>query len=358
MRTLTICNQDIARYTIVLSPTPAPAETTAAEFLQKVIATACGVTLPISDTGEYAIRIGTREPSPEVKWDGFRITTDERNVYLDGNIPRGTLYATYDFAEKYLAYRMFSPDCEVIPTDGTAEIPTNLNLVDNPSFEVRRLDSHHLNSDENQASHARLNSCTVGDMEQYGGIQYSYIACHSVQTYCPAREYGESHPEYYALVNGVRENHPEGQLCFSNPDVLRVVTERVLRELRAKPDTTLLDFSQMDFTLGCTCEHCAAIDEEEGSQSGSMIRFVNALAEAVEKEFPNVMIQTFAYEYTTKPPKVTKARENIIVRYCTYNGCFRHPIDDLDCPLNSETLYREIMGWREMSSHMSIWNYV
>ncbi|MBE6598836.1 MAG: DUF4838 domain-containing protein [Ruminococcaceae bacterium] len=361
MRKLTICGCDAAGYTIVLKPAPEAAEKTAAEFLQRVIDSACGVTLPISctaDTAEHGIFIGTREPSDEVKWDGFRITTDEGNLYLDGNIPRGTLYAAYDFAGKYIGYRRFAVDCEVIPTEGEEDVPCYLNIVDNPVFEVRRCSWADIEHRADLASFSRLNSNLHTDMNAHGGVVFDFMDCHTYQKYCSAAEYGESHPEYFALVNGVRENEPGHQLCLSNPDVLRIVTENVLAELRANPETSLLDFSQEDGTLGCTCEHCAAIDEEEGSQSGSMIRFVNALAEAVEKEFPDVMIQTFAYEYTTKPPKLTKARENVIIRYCTYDACFRHAIDDPSCGINRETTFREMKGWGEMCHHMSIWDYI
>ena len=58
------------------------------------------------------------------------------------------------------------------------------------------------------------------------------------------------------------------------------------------------------------------------------------------------------------PPKKTKARENVIVRYCTYDACFRHSIDDPNCEINRENTYQEMMGWGEMSHHLSVWNYV
>ncbi len=358
MKKLTVCGRNIAEYTIVLTPIPDPAEVTAAEFLQRVIKTACGVELSVADRAEHGIYIGTRPACDEIKWDGFRMTTDDKNVYLDGNIPRGTLYATYDFAEKFIGYRRFAADCEVIPTDGEAEVPAGLDIIDNPAFEVRRCSNYDQLHDADFAAQSRLNSCRFVNMkENHGGTVFDFIDCHTFQKYCSAKEYGETHPEYFALVNGVRENQPGHQLCLSNPDVFRIVKENVLAELRANPDTTLIDFSQEDGPLGCTCEHCAAIDKEEGSPAGSIIRFVNALAEEVEKEFPHVMIQTFAYEYSRVPPKKTKARENVIVRYCTYDACFRHAIDDPDCEINRENTYAEMKGWGEMSHHMSIWNY-
>ena len=61
----------------------------------------------------------------------------------------------------------------------------------------------------------------------------------------------------------------------------------------------------------------AAADEEEYSPSGSMIRFVNKVAEHFEKDYPNLMIHTFAYQYIRKPPEQTKPRDNVVVQICS-----------------------------------------
>lgn len=362
MKKLTICGRSIAEYAIVLNPIPHPAEKTAADFLQRVIKVTCGVEPPISASAENGICVGTREADPRVKWDGFRITSDDKNVYLDGNIPRGTLYAAYDFAEKYLGYRLFAGDCELISVEGDAVVPAGLDLVDNPAFEVRRSSAKDQMAIPSFAAFCRLNSTLGQDMTAYGGMACDHIDCHTFHLYCNGRDYFEEHPEYFALRDGKRmpcgdNSNLCGQLCLTNPDVIRVVAENALKELRAHPETTLIDISQEDNSNYCQCEHCMAAAEEEESQAGPMIRFINAVAEEIEKEFPNVMVQTFAYEYSTKPPKHTKARENVLVRYCTYDGCYRHAIDDPECEVNRETLYAELKGWQKMCSHMSIWHY-
>ncbi len=363
MRTLTICNQDIARYTIVLSPTPAPAETTAAKFLQKVISTACRVTLPISDTAkDCGIYLGSRDASDEVKLDGFRITTDDKNVYLDGNIPRGTLYAAYDFAEKHLGYRMFAPDCEIIPTEGAAEVPANFNHIDNPGMEARRTTCfEHMHSPE-YSVHCRLNDCMPNVDERWGGQTHITGDCHTLGYLLHGNDYFEAHPEYYALVDGKRipcyGGGGPGMPCLTNPDVLRIVTEKVLCDLREHPEKTVVDVSQTDGPRWCTCEKCAAIDAEEGSHAGIMLRFVNAIAEAVEKEFPYARIQTFAYEDTLTPPRITKPRHNVVIRYCTMPACCRHAIDDPNCKVNATEIYPGFEAWRKISSHISIWHYI
>jgi len=367
MKKLTICGTGIARFAIVTKPVPAPAEKTAAEFLQRVIETSCGVKLPISTNAEHGIYIGTRPDCAEIKWDGFRMTTDDRNLYLDGNIPRGTLYAAYDFAEKYLGYRLFASDrkvgndCEVISTDGEAEVPAGLNMIDNPAFEVRRTTCRqHLQSNLLSAF-ARLNDCMPCGEELGGGVGLTG-GCHSFGYLCPGGVYFDEHPEYYSLVDGKRipcnDAVGPGQLCLTNPDVIRIVSENILNQLRAAPHTRVIEISQADNQNYCRCENCAAVDEEEGSPSGTMIRFVNAVAEQVTKEFPNVLFRTFAYQYTRKPPKKVKAHPNVLVRYCTIEACFRHGLGDPDCERNSGTFGPELREWQKIAKQVSIWDYI
>ncbi len=365
---MTICSVNIAEFTIVLPEQPDPAEKTAAEFLRDVIEKSCGVTLSVSDKKtDHSIILGSRDNDPDIKWDGFRTVTDSNHVYLYGNMARGTLYAAYDFAEKYLGYRYFAADTEKIPTEGEAEVPSNLNILDNPGFLARRTTfAAHMHSAEYSA-HARLNNC-MPTSDEYGGNMTVPGSCHSFGNYCSGKVYFNDHPEYFALAlneeTGELERMPcdpgtgPGQLCLTNPDVLRVVTENILAELRANPDTEIIEFSQADTENYCRCEKCAAVDAEEESHAGTLIRFVNALGESIEKEFPNVLIRTFAYQYTSKPPKLTKARHNILIRYCTMDACFRHSITDPNCKVNSERFHREMEEWQSKCSQMSIWDYL
>jgi len=369
MRNLIICGTNIADFTIVIPTIPAPAEKTAAEFLRRVISASCGVTLPISDTKtSHSIILGGMDTDPSIKWDGFRMATDENHLYLHGNVARGTLYAAYDFAEKYIDYRYFADDCEVIPTEGETVVPCGLNTIDNPGFSARRTTCHQHVTSGAFSAHCRLNDCVpVG--EEYGGIEPVNGDCHTFDRLCSPKIYFKEHPEYFAYhideetgegkrVPCSNDYRTDGQLCLSNPDVIRIVTESVLKELREHPETRIVEVSQCDNKRYCQCERCAAIDAEEESHAGTMIRFANAVAEGIEKEFPNVLVRTFAYQYSRKPPKLTKARHNVLVRYCTIEACFRHALNDPSCKINGEVFRKELAGWGEMAHQVSIWDYI
>ena len=45
------------------------------------------------------------------------------------------------------------------------------------------------------------------------------------------------------------------------------------------------------------------VGQQEDSQMGPVLQLVNHVAEAVEKEFPDKIVETLAYQWTRKPPK-------------------------------------------------------
>ena len=365
---LTVCGANISEFKIQLSANAAPAEKTAAEFLQRIVKESCGVELPVCTEGAaHNIVIGQQPYTDEIRYDGFQIRTDDANLYLSGNIPRGTLYASYGFVERYLGYRSFAVDTELIPQEGNVDVPAGEKVTDNPVFELRLNDWIGHTKHPDFAARARINGRIDGDgskAERYGGELRSIGGCHTMEELCPPEVYFDEHPEYYSLWEGKRIPGGNGfmvvsgQPCLTNPDVLKIVTDNVLKKLRANPSARMIDVSQNDNARYCQCPNCAAVDAEEGSPSGLMLRFVNAVAEEVEKEFPDVLVQTFAYQYTRKAPRITKPRHNVIIRYCTIEACFRHPLNDPNCSMNAGVYETELRQWQQITDKISVWDYV
>ena len=65
---------------------------------------------------------------------------------------------------------------------------------------------------------------------------------------------------------------------------------------------------------GCQCEKCRAIDEAEGTPMGSLLTFVNRIADAIKDDYPHVAVDTLAYRYTRKAPKTIVPADNVIIR--------------------------------------------
>jgi len=100
-----------------------------------------------------------------------------------------------------------------------------------------------------------------------------------------------------------------------------------------------------------------AVDLAEGSHAGTMLRFVNSIADAVkEAGFTDVKIDTFAYQYTRTAPKITVPRENVIVRLCTIEDCYAHSFADEECVLNS-LLTKNFDSWAAICDNIYAWDY-
>jgi len=97
------------------------------------------------------------------------------------------------------------------------------------------------------------------------------------------------------------------------------------------------------------------LDEQEGSPSGTIINFVNQIAQAIETEYPDKAIDTFAYQYSRKPPRTIKPRPNVIIRLCSIECCFAHPL--ATCPENASFL-ADLKGWSGICNRLYVWDYV
>jgi hypothetical protein len=133
------------------------------------------------------------------------------------------------------------------------------------------------------------------------------------------------------------------------------LVQQALQWLRAEADPGVIDISQNDWHGRCQCAKCLAIEEEEGSPSGPLLHFVNAVAEEIEKEFPDVKVMTLAYQYTRKPPKHVRPRHNVVIRLCTIECSF---VQSLATGEQNETFRSDIEGWSKVANQLYIWDYV
>ena len=312
-----------------------------------------------SEVPERAIIVGpgaaARAVFPEVApeqmgADELVMKVKDGRLLLAGGRPRGTLYAVNRFLQEQCGVRWWAPWATDIPKRRSLRVP-DLNVRYQPPFEYREpfwyagfephWKVHNGANGDNRRIPAALGGC----------ISYKGFA-HTFYPLVPPDKYFAAHPEWYSLIKGKR-THDHAQLCLSNPELRDFVVERVKEWLRAAPDAQIISVTQNDCHRACECEKCRAIDEAEGSPSGSMLAFVNYIAEKIEPEFPHVAVDTFAYQYTRKPPRTIKPRPNVIVRLCSIECNFREPLDD---PSNAAFL-ADLQGWSKICRRLYIWDY-
>jgi hypothetical protein len=146
------------------------------------------------------------------------------------------------------------------------------------------------------------------------------------------------------------------QRCLSNPEVLKLAIARVRQWIKAHPEANIISVSQNDTGNWCQCDQCKAIDEQEGSHAASLLRFVNAIAQDIERDYPKVRIDTLAYQYTRKPPKTLRPRHNVIIRLCSIECCFAHPL--ATCASEENRRFRDdIIAWQPVAPLLYVWDY-
>lgn len=272
------------------------------------------------------------------------------DIYITGGKQRGTMYGVFEFMERELGCRWYTPSVSVIPKREELKFVW-LDHSEKPGVRVRN-DFYFEAFDPIWATRNKMNGA-MGYRVQPGSIE-SYWAVHTFYPLMPPEEFYKKHPEYYSLIEGKRI-YERAQLCLTNADVLQIITDRIKKRMLESPEYLIYDVSQNDWHNPCQCDKCQTIAKTKGGESGLMIWFVNQVAEAVEKEFPGKFIGTLAYQYTRNPPENIRPRNNVVVRLCSIECCFAH--DFKSCPENKSFL-DDLKGWSAIAPHMYIWDYV
>ncbi|MCK5210481.1 MAG: DUF4838 domain-containing protein, partial [Cyclobacteriaceae bacterium] len=344
---------ETSRYRIVIPSAATAHELRASKVLQDYLLQISGAALPIisseKSVSPYEIVLGQNERLDELNIeinlnalenDGFIIKTDSLRLIIAGGNNKGTLYGVYTFLEKYLGCRMYSPNVKVIPEQKQIKLG-NIDDLQVPvirfrdthyrvTWDAEYLDWHKLSHDEN------------GNRTDWG------MWVHTFHTLLPPDTYYDEHPEYYSMVKGKRI---PTQLCLTNTDVLEITVQNLRKKIAENPIATYWSVSQNDNRNYCTCENCQEIDDREGSPSGSIINFVNQVAD----QFPDKVISTLAYEYGRKAPKTLLPRKNVNIMLCSIE-VFRNLSIEEDS--TSADFRRDVEEWGQIANDIIVWDYV
>ena len=109
VKALTVNGVDIGEYVISCSQSAGGVIPYAASELQRYIAEAVGVTLPIA---EASVPSGTKRIAIDETMvshrNNFRYYSDSNGIVLAGSAERSALYAVYHFLENCIGWRFFA----------------------------------------------------------------------------------------------------------------------------------------------------------------------------------------------------------------------------------------------------------
>lgn len=355
----------VARYQILLPEEPTTQDQKAAADLVKWVREITGAELPIvSESAAFQptgreISLGRTQflkasdvpaANEDLGDEGYGIAVAGETLFLFGGRLRGPIYAVYSLLEEDLGARWYAPDATVLPSTPDLSISPVPRTFVPP---LKRRDPYYSDVwDAEWFLHNRAQSHRIALPAQWGGHHsFPGFFVHTFNLLMPPDEFFDQHPEYYAEIDGSRQ---PSQLCMTNSEVLRIVTERVLEQLRQHPDSRYVDVSPNDWRLYCDCADCTEIREREGGYAGPLIHFVNQVADAVAQEFPDVSVTTLAYLGTYEPPKHLRPRDNVQIVLASDAHAWEFPFLHV---WETEKFNSALEAWSKTGADIMIWDY-
>ncbi|MES2328256.1 MAG: DUF4838 domain-containing protein [Bacteroidota bacterium] len=337
-QSLELANNGRSAYHIYISSTPSAIDIKAANVLQDYFYRVTGVRLPVERgrQSKPAFLIGSAgKEKHDLSEDGFIIRTDQKNIIIAGK-NRGTLYAVYDFIDKYLGCKKWDGHTAFTPVTTLLTIPSFIVVKEEPvlqyrevylppSFDNEYLDWHKLHRFETE----------------WGLWGHSFFKLVS-----PAAYY-KTHPEYFSLVNGKREPL---QLCLSNAAVIKIAVDQLQKLMSENPTAKYWSVSPNDDIGNCECDNCNRFDITDGGPQGSLIHFVNAVA----SHFPTKMITTLAYGYSSRATTVTKPAGNVVIMLSNIDAYKTKPIETEP---SAAPFRNNLAQWEGKTPNVFVWDY-
>ncbi len=355
-----ICNEEINKFSILLPENSHKVIVEHAGVLQSYIEKQTGYKLPIVNKETENCFI-LRFVKDFDKNDGVHIKIDKK-VLLEGRNPRSSAYAVYTFLEKYLGWRFLTGKCEIC-TKSEFDLSKDEYEFTSP-FEYR-LCLYALGYENEWYVKHKNNSLFAGDIDEKFGKGVYYAAgkeyesyrygCHTYGVYLDPVKYFKDHPEYFMLdKDGTRK---DTQPCLSNPEVFKIFLNGVRETLKNCPDAKFVCVAQNDVDDAvCHCPECEKNRELYQSPGANELIFANKIAREIKDEYPNVLVETLAYNYSTKPPVGLKAEPNVSVRFCLMAVCREHAITDPTCKYAGITR-SYFDGWQKVCDNIYLWDY-
>lgn len=350
-------------YSIIISSKAGLGIVKAANELHKYIADISGADIPVkndeSPVTDYEIilgsnvhneKLGFKTDTSRLGADGFIVQTEKKYLSINATTDKAILYGTYHFIETYLGCRMYSSSVIFIPTN--ANIVLN-NIKDRqiPSFQYRDL----YYADAYNTTYTNWHK--IDHFDTYDSIENSSrlwgeIWSSSFMYVIPSKDYFEKNPQFFALVNNKRS--PD-QLCLTDEGMLKEYVKNFRKLMKRFPESKIWSVAANDNLQGnCSCANCQAINQKAGSPMGTLLTFVNKIADS----FPNITIATQAYLRYEEPPIDIIPHKNVMIVECgAYYTNRSEPYVTSTTP-EAKTFRARLDKWISITPNIRIWDYV
>lgn len=376
-----LVNNGATEYKIIIPEESSGLLQIASSDLSKFISEATGVNIPVVTDKEAAgegkyISIGQTTLledtnityfADELGRDGYKIITEEDDLYLIGSSDYGSLYAAYELLEILVGWDYFAQDCYTL-TKGMTQIPLyGFDLIDVPDIPIR-IASDGVVEGSNQALYRMRQRPLTENFIFVKG----YWAHNSFQFVKDSAD-----------VNDTWYNAAKTQLCYTahgDAEQYEKMQEACFITLRdaliETPDREAVSFTIEDNSDYCDCDACNAMTAQYGALSSTVILFLNDLSARVRAWFEteegkpyarDLRIVFFAYNsYEAAPATYNESTG----KYEANNGikmdngvyCMLAPIRmDYYRPITdsaNQEYYNNLKSWGDMAQgNLYLWYY-
>ena len=256
----------------------------------------------------------SRRENGKIAWEQNGIVRDAR---------RGTLYAVYDFLDRFLGIKWLWPGelGTYIPKNKTLELSDDLNISGAPPFDYRKYRIVQVNEAffRNKQYGKELNKLSFSPegLEKYANALRRYLLIYQEGDSAPVpalahhlpnmwKKYGEKHPEWFALHDngkrGADRKWKASRLCVSNPELAKFMVEE-------KWDGgDWIGLGEADLRGFCRCPKCMEWDKPQPtdlngySTTNRYIRYAQNVRKLALKKNPNVKVSILMYMDYLHPP--------------------------------------------------------
>ena len=343
--------------------------------------------LPVSQAaGKSVIYLGQTDFALKNGVDGQKADSEEwilktvgDDLIISGGAPAGTLYGVYEVLERLgVVFAAFDetfvpvtkPDFPRFNEKRKPAFPGRL-IHDGIPYQLTRTNVHKKRGNDYAlwVLRNRINGEQIQAVPSYyKGKMFNvpHYPYHNLFDYI-SRDLYAKHPEYFQMDAMGRRRQPRehryrGGVCMSNPDVRRIFLESLREKIRTDRKKfqreewpCVYDISRLDDTpFHCFCEPCKAISAREGSgtEEGLLYDFINHIAREIRKEYPEIIIRTFAEK---RAPQKIVLEKNVLI--WTDDLFSRHsPFVPTENP-HSKLVREYRKGWFNISDNMLMWDY-
>lgn len=372
---VTLLENGEVKVTVVYSEGASESLIAAADFMAATIdrmSGSSGVRTAVKKGGEsgFSIYVGRAANSAlidlsDVKDDGYKLEIKPEGIYIVGKTDDATRNGIYDFLETHLECMYVSPENTYVPLCPTVKLALEEKTV-NPTITWRKV--YQYESVQNGwYERLKMNGTIVKEGENSIELYNEWGTwCHSSFEFVPPEEYFDEHPEYYAKFLGKRRyqfnvlgrTFPT-HLCYTNEEVYQIAEAELVKRIEANPEVKFWDFSIMDtYFATCRCKECKKFNKEAGSEMGTLLAFLNRLADAIRDDYPDVYLSTLAYQRVKNPPKNMKCAPNLCINVCAFPGTQSYPYSTEGGIKASREFAERVVEWGKICDNILVWDYV